>query len=592
MKNNKIVKYGIILILFSISLMCGCSKKKSPLAPIPYVTITAPKTVFEGEGLKFYITYGQPVLESNVLLHTTGTTIFQHSNPAGDQPIMVDTVVITWDSITLPFYAQNNYDEIWVSFKDNDISSNKVGISLVNHSPILDSVKLDNMLLSKNADGDTNNIIRLSMNPSVKVTFQVFMHDADKHDSLSFFIEGLDRSINNDPGLAYEKEWVFAAGRIDTVYKGSLRLSDHKGGNTVFPLEIVIYSEHHSVWVASTHSPDNESILNKLAKNGKKVFSMSGFRQIKFMNVSFVDRQNGTEALWLVDWTQKISGPNVTKAYSDSVFVVDDDGKFLRRIGGFKGQINCLSLNQSNNIAYVVDTEGIKKLTMDPSLAPKLIFSSGEIEAMDVHQFNEDEFWAAVKYKAIGKRYIYHVRSGTIVDTLKKGLIAYDSMDIVKSLAVSTRNGIYWVGCDSIVLLASMIADTVIARFSGFSGAYVVADQLNSSPYAWIADAGSSKVVRIDATPNANLPGAHTLSASMCLTASGTAGVVRQPRSMSLDYRIDYSNVQKTLWIADYGNGRVLAINGTTGSALNLQTDVFDVELEAPEAISVNTGAF
>ena len=107
---------------------------------------------------------------------------------------------------------------------------------------------MNGMLLGKNAGGDTVGVIRMHMNPTVKETLQVFMHDPDKVDSLSFYIEGMDSSVNPSPGRGYDSLWVYTGADRDTVYNGFLRISDNRGGNAVFPLEIVIYREVHSLW--------------------------------------------------------------------------------------------------------------------------------------------------------------------------------------------------------------------------------------------------------------------------------------------------------------------------------------------------------
>lgn len=582
--NTKFIKNAIFLIVLAMLLFLGCSKKKSMVvSPLPYVVITAEKTTFEGEGLIFYAQFGQPVRQSDFQWYSIGIPTSRHAEAARDSFITTDTVSISWNNIEQIFYSANNHDQVYIRFGNNDIESNRIDVSLVNHAPTLDSVKMNGLFLGKNADGDTINVLRMHMNPSAKETLQVFMHDVDKHDSLSFTIEKFDLSVNPKRGLAYIKEWVFSAGSQDTTYFGALRLSDNHGGSVVYPLEIVIYNEIGAVWVASTYG--NRPMLNKLTSSGKKVFSIPDLKQVKFINVLLADRNTGNEATWFVNKAKT----QQSGVIYDSVFVADDDGKVFTRVGGFKGAITGMALNHSKNIAYVIDTTGIKKVSSLASTpAVSFVSTPGRVEAMDVHQQNEDEYWAAVYYPATGKRYVYHVRQGLIVDTLHKGFRIYDSLDIVKSISVSTRNNVYWIGCDSIVILANMAEDTVISRISGFQSAYVVADQKTGARVAWVADAGNSKVVRIDARPSTNLPAAVNYNNSTACFVALTSSDVRQPRSLALDYNA----VPQVLWVADYGNNRVLAVDGTTGAALNLQTDVYDVELENPEALSVNTGIF
>jgi len=156
-------------------------------------------------------------------------------------------------------------------------------------------------------------------------------------------------TLNSDP---LDSVWIFPSFPSDTILNGFLKIYDGRGGVARIPLEIVIYSEVHSVWVASTYSPDTLSYVSKLTANGDFIFSVNRFQEVKFLQV-FPTSVKGTEALWVVDRTKR-SYP-ASRPFTDTVFILDDDGRVLDSVGGFTTHISGLSLNMEKNIAYVID---------------------------------------------------------------------------------------------------------------------------------------------------------------------------------------------------------------------------------------------
>ncbi|OGJ87577.1 MAG: hypothetical protein A2268_04005 [Candidatus Raymondbacteria bacterium RifOxyA12_full_50_37] len=580
MKNRKIVKNTLGAVLAVISILLFSCSKDSPTGPeeAPFVHITCTKNSFSGQAITFYAVFSTPVVENTIEWHLSGREEYRASVPiTGLRRITRDTLVVNWNNITAPYVGQNAADTVYVFMKNSNEVSNQIVISLKNHVPVLDSVKMNRILLGRNTTEDTINIIRVHMNPTVGCTLSLFIHDVDQ-DHPSFFIKDLPDLIN--PNQAMDSVWVLPRQEFDTVRTGQLLFTDGKGGMRSYPFEIVVYSEVHSVWVASTYGPNSVSPLSKITNSGKKLFTLNRFQQVKFLEV-FPTNKNGSEAVWVLDRTIPATK---TQLVSDTLFILDDDGRVLKSVGGFKEHVRCFTINKIDNIAYAVDSNTVKRITQDGKLTTDFTLASGRIEAMDVNQYNPNTYWIgiAVTSGVQTKRYICRVLDKAIVDTVN-----YDSLDKVVGIAAATRNNIYWVAGDGAILLVDMTADTVIAEITGFRSPQIVANQVRDSLYCWVADVGNNRVVRLTANAiSGSMSVDDGFSSGLFITTSGT--LFEQPRAIALDYSAN----PPVLWVADYGNYRIVKVNAVNGIVIGSQIDLFDLELENSDAISVNVGIF
>jgi len=132
-----------------------------------------------------------------------------------------------------------------------------------------------------------------------------------------------------------------------------------------------------------------------------------------------------------------------------------------------------------------------------------------------------------------------------------------------------------------------MTADTVIAEITGFRSPQIVANQVRDSLYCWVADVGNNRVVRLTANAiSGSMSVDDGFSSGLFITTSGT--LFEQPRAIALDYSAN----PPVLWVADYGNYRIVKVNAVNGIVIGSQIDLFDLELENSDAISVNVGIF
>jgi len=588
-----------LFALCSALFLCECSKDEATgpaVGEVPPITIRALRASFTGTPIEFQATFSPAIRESEVIWNSSrGNPVYRYANSSGTRTLGTDTALFDWNLEMNAFTGSNKLDTVWASFKTSGIMSNKIVISLVNHGPILDSVLMSGILINKPISPYSLGIARMFMNPSVKETLQVYSHDRDYGDSTHFTIEGIDTPFVKNRGLAYTRNWIFPGFGRDTTIWGHIKLSDDNEGVALCSLEIVVYNEIHSVWAASSYEVNATSSISKMTREGKKLFTLNKFQQVKYIGVLPVDRRLGTEAVWVVDWARKAVG---SAALSDQVYILDNDGRTMKIFNGFTSHIRGFALHPMANVAYVLQGDTVKKLTLSGAATNdfKLGGTGGAIDAIDVHPFNVDEYWIATNSMVNNRtqRLVLHVSNKQVLDTLKSGGVVYDSLYSVNAIAVSFRNNLLWVASDSMVVVADLNTNTVIAKVTGFhKAASLAADQLAGSYACWVADEGNNRVVRINAKPG-NTVISGTLSSSnatYCITATGVTGL-QKPNAIFLDYQMDSQNLTKVLWIADNGNGRLVGIDGTNGAALELHGDTRELELEAPEAVAGSLGTF
>ncbi len=583
-----------LTMLISVVFLSNCSDE--PTAPhLPTLEIYASASDFKGESITFTAIYGEGVADSSVEWIHKGIETYRYSRQNHPLLIYGDTVKISWNNIKGGYTTTNNRDTVRVRFKHNGLESNSIVISLTNHAPFLDSVKMGSLLLGSNHNGDTINLIRMSLNPSVQETLKVFMRDEDHLDNLrlKFSLDNMVPYLSTAVG-EFDSIWVFKAPSAESLFTGRLRLSDGKGGNTYYPFEILVYNEVHTVWVASTNG--SVSVLNKLHRDGRKLFSIPRFQQVKFVEVVPPDLAFGTEAVWVMDRTKR--SKSTLQYFCDTLFVLDDDGKQRAKWPLTGSSITAFSLSKIANTAFAANGDTVRKITLSSGPVIDLMLgSSTKIEVLEADPVNDNTYWIGVKSTLTNRRMLLKARNGVIIDTLRSRGAVFDSIGSFTSIAASPRNGLLWIGCDTMVVLARLNrvgADTVMARIRGFVTPRIVADQMPNSPFAWVSDQLNSRIIKINAMPTTTtyLSGLHFVNtSSACLIAPGGAGI-GQARSLALDYVTDETVDHKTLWVADWANNRVVALNGTTGAALTLNIIAGEAELEQPEAISVNTGSF
>ncbi|MFH0918889.1 MAG: hypothetical protein V1913_00890 [Fibrobacterota bacterium] len=549
-----------------------------------------------GSPIKVYAVFSSPVDEATIEWHTKGRIVEQASQKYGTRAITTDTLSVDWNNINSVYYDLNNHDTLYMTFQNNNEISNKEIIYLVNHAPDYDTIKMNSIPIARKQDADSLNIIRMHMNPTIKCSLKVWTRDIDLGDKPKFFIEGLPLTVHANPDSAMDSLWVFNGWSSDTFFQGFLRIEDGRGGISRYPFEVVVYSEVHSLWVASTYGPNGVSMVSKLTAAGRKLFSLIRFQQVKFLSVLASDRSTGTEATWIVDRTLRSYVAGTGKNYSDTVFITDDDGRVVRSIGGFGSNLTGLSLNMTYNVAYVIDSNAVKKVTFTGQVSQSYAAADGRIEAVGCYQYNLDDFWAAVSTVSGGivRKFVVHVVSGVVHDTLRRnGFAAWDSLASVKSISVDTRNNILWIGDDARILVADARTDTLLAIIDSCKTPYIFADQ--EEPYCWVADSRSSRLLRLSfwvgTTP---LPAYTTVTGAAtggyCTVLSGNGLALTQPRSLAIDYNIDSRHLQKVVWVADYNNNRILALDAASGAQIMILS--VDLPLENPEAISVNVGTW
>ena len=287
-------------------LLMHCSE--DPTGPsVPYLEIYAERTDFRGEAITFTAVFGEGIPDSLIRWEHKGNETYRASRNKKDTILFNDTVKIAWNNIDGDFISTNNSDIVSLKFLNSGYTSNQITISLLNHAPYYDSIKVGSIVIKRYNLEDTVNIIRMALNPSVEETLKVYMNDKDQNDRLTtkFSIDNMVPALSASLGEC-ESTWIFKAPPTESLFTGKLRLSDIKGGNTFYPFQIIVYDEVHSAWIASTHG--QISTLNKMDKRGRKLFTLPRFQQVKFLAVVPTNLNYGTEALWVVDRTKRTLG--------------------------------------------------------------------------------------------------------------------------------------------------------------------------------------------------------------------------------------------------------------------------------------------
>ncbi|MBL8029350.1 MAG: hypothetical protein JNL74_23205 [Fibrobacteres bacterium] len=563
-----------ITALAVLLINAGCSDEPTG-NDVPYLEIYAERTDFRGEAITFTAVFGEGINDSLIEWKHKGLEIYRASRNRRDTLIFADTVKIAWNNIKGGYTSTNNSDTVTVVFKNSGFASNQIVISLINHAPYLDSVKMGSVMVGSNHFGDTINRIRMALNPTVQETLKVYMRDEDGNDFLhtKFSFDNMRPALPAGSAGEFDSIWVFKAPVLiaeSLDYMGKLRLSDGKGGNTYYPFEIIVYDEVHSVWVASTNG--QISSLNKLDKRGRKLFSLPRFQQIKFLSVLPSDPNFGTEALWVVDRTKQ--SKTTSAFFCDTLFVLDDDGKFRYRWPLTGTSTTSFSLCKVKNVAFSANADTVRKITIPAG--PKVdlaLGSSNKIEALEADPVNDNVYWIGVVNTLDNRRYLLKVMNSAVVDTLRTvGGVVYDSIDRFTSIAFSPISNSLWIGSGYKVLRARStngMRDSLVVSFTGFHNPRIVADQRSVSPTAYIADEGNSKIKKIIGAAQNDVDIPNGL-----------------PRSLAFDY----TKNPPRLWVADYGNNKVLAYEATLAPILQARPG--EAELENPEAITVNTGTY
>lgn len=581
MKNGKISKISIILLVSITGFIISCSKKSSAVAPIGQpIFIDTKQKEFRGDPITIVAQFDPPVVESDVSWYHKGEIVSRGSSEIGNRVISDDVITLTYNNLG-SFALKNAADTIYIRLKSNtDMVSNSVIISLLNHKPVLDSVRVNNIRVFKTGARK----VRMHLNTWVGGELVPYAHDAD-NDPVGFRVWGLDSFGHTVIGS--DSQWILDPQARDTVLDGLLEIFDGRGGTGVCSLEAVIYSEAHTLWVASTNKNDT-SLLSKLTQDGRYLFSLDRFQQVKYVRV-FPTSVKGSESVWVVDWTRKsLSAGN--HYFSDTVFIVDDDGIVKHAVGGFKDHIQGFSLNLNRNIGYVLDGDSsIRKIDQDGRMSALYARPSAgvNIEVIESHPVNEDEYWIATFTIGDSTRRVRHMGGSTVLRTLN-----HDSLLALTGIATSYLNDIYWIAEDSQVVVARMSTDTVLATISGFNKPYVVACQLAGLPYCWVADRGNSKLYRLSFTNGATAMSGHmaiSSSGPFWLEAAAAGSVSSTGTNMEFQESIslDYNATPPALWVADFNGNRVIKVNAVSGGLLGVFS-MMDLELENPEAISVN----
>jgi hypothetical protein len=572
----KLITIKLAFITVASLMFLNCSEEPTGVA-VPYLEIYAERTDFRGEAITFTAVFGEGIHDSLIEWKHDGLEVYRASRNRRDTIVFNDTVKIAWNNIKGGYTSNNNTDTVKVVFKNNGRNSNQIVISLINHAPYLDSVKMGSVIIGSNHFGDTINRIRMALNPSVQETLKVYMRDEDHNDFLrtKFSFEGMRPSLPAATG-EFDSIWVFKAPPSESLFTGKLRLSDGKGGNAFYPFELIVYDEVHSAWVASTHG--QKSSLNKMDKRGRKLFALPRFQQIKFLAVVPTNLNYGTEALWVVDRTkQSLSNSSF---FCDTLFLLDDDGKMRYRWPLTGSNTTAFSLCKIKNVAFTANGDTVKRISI-PS-GPSVDFSLGsgmKIEALEADPVNDNVYWLGVVSLSTNRRMLLRVMNKTVVDTLiMAGGAVYDSIDRFTSISASPNNNLLWVGTGYKVLrirTAIGAHDSLLHTYPDFHSPHIVADQRVDSPNAWVADEGNNKIKKI--------------------SSAVTVLEYEIPNSFPRSIALDYTRSPPVLWIADYGNNRVIARNATTLTELvasELHISLGEAELEQPEAITVNTGTY
>ncbi|OGS36153.1 MAG: hypothetical protein A2293_04530 [Elusimicrobia bacterium RIFOXYB2_FULL_49_7] len=570
MKIRQFVKLAFPVIL-AVMILQGCSKDSSnptgPTTETPSITIRTTYKQFLGTPITLYATFSPAVRESDIAWMQKGQILYRASQTNGTRRITADTLIINYNNLPA-FSDEYNKDTLFIRMLSNtDLISNRLIIPLMNHRPVLDSALMNNIRVFK--AGQT--VVRLHLNTQIQGRLRTYVRDIDGQ-TVKCRVLGL----TGYDTLLSDTIWRFNGYSSDTTFEATLEAYDGQGGTLQLPMEIIVYSEAHCIWIASSNQ-NNVSYLSKLTGDGQYLFSADRFKQIKQLAI-YPTSERSMESVWIVDW-------NSTSVSKDTVFILDDDGRVRYAIGGFKDRINHLSLNLNDNIAYM--TEGdttLRRIDGSSRLSTLMRLPSGyTAEVLAAHPSNIDEYWLSVYKSSDAKRKVIHYNGSSATDTLN-----YDSLSAIASLSLSPRNNIYWIGEDAKVVVCRLNTDTVISVITGFHQPYVVSDQRSGQPYCWISDRGTSKLYRLSLSNSTTTLSARTTvsaaeTANLCESVSLGDGLVFQ-EAMALDYT---QSTQPRLLVADFNQNRILQLNGLTGALLD-EFYMADLELENPEAISVN----